>query len=236
MKNKMYKRNLFSLVLVLLTPLVYGVENFESVKVLSTQLPTYPVRLVSEGILEGYAQVVVRVDEKGELTDVYQSTYSHPEFGRLAEKYIKLWTFEPAKLNGEPLSVIKSMDFNFEDKRGVFSLLPMEAAVMKMKVGDSDPRGKRIYSPQELDEAPVLLDSETPLFPEEFKGQGVSGKATVIFYIDEKGEVRMPHVVENSEDVFGMTALLSVRKWKFKPPLAKGKPVTVLARQTFKFN
>lgn len=236
----MCKTNVFSLVVVLLTSLffglAYGVENFESLKVVTTKMPAYPVKLISEGILEGFAQVVIRVDETGELTDIYPSAYTHPEFGRLAEKYIKLWTFQPAKLNGEPLPVIKSIDFKFEDKRGVFSLLPMEAAIMKLKVGPVDTGGKRIYGPQELDEKPIPLETETPLYPEEFKGQGVSGTATVVFYIDEVGKVRMPHVVENSEDIFGMTALLSVRKWKFKPPLVKGKPVTVLARQTFNFN
>jgi TonB family protein len=233
MKNKIYKTTLFSLIVILITPvfsgLTYGVENFESLKVVTTQMPSYPTRLVSEGIFEGFAQVVIRVNEEGKLTDTYLSAYSHPEFGRLAEKYIKLWTFQPAKLNGEPLSVIKSMDFKFEDNRGVFSLLPMEAAAMKMNFGPMDTGGKRIYSPHELDEIPVPLEIETPLYPDEFRGQGIEGTATVIFYIDEEGEVRMPHVTENSQDHFGMTALSSVKKWKFKPPLVKGKQVAILS-------
>lgn len=240
MNNKIYKTNLFSFLLVLLIPqfsnLAHGIDNFESMKVLTTQMPAYPVGLVSEGILEGYAEIIIRVNEMGELTDVYKSAYSHPEFGRLAEKYIKMWTFQPAKLNGEPHAVIKSVDFRFEDKRGVHSLLAMEAAVMKMNFGPKDTDGKRIYSPEELDQDPIPLETETPLFPEEFKGQGIKGTATVVFYIDEEGNVRMPHVIENSQDIFGLTALFSVRKWKFKPPLVRGKPVSVLVRQKFNFN
>ena len=240
MKNKIYNTNLFSFLVVLLIPLLsnpaYGIDNFESLKVLNTRMPSYPLELVSEGILEGYAEVVIRVNQLGELTDVYLSAYSHPEFGRLAEKYIKMWTFQPARLNGEPQSVIKSFDFRFEDKRGVHSLLAMEAAVMKLNFGPKDMGGKRIHSPDELDENPIPLETEPPLFPEEFKGQGIKGTATVVFYIDEEGNVRMPHVIENSQDIFGMTALISVKKWKFKPPLAKGKPVSVLVRQTFNFN
>ena len=240
MDNKFYKPNFISFLAVLLVPLfshpAHGIDNFESMKVLTTRMPSYPVGLVSEGILEGYAEVVIRVNEMGELTDVYKSAYSHPEFGRLAEKYIKMWTFKPAKLNGEPQSVIKSVDFRFEDKRGVHSLLAMEAAVMKLNFGPKDTGGKRIHSPQELDENPIPLETGTPLFPEEFKGQGIKGTATVVFYIDEEGNVRMPHVIENSQDIFGFTALLSVSKWKFKPPLVNGKPVSVLVSQTFNFN
>jgi len=191
--------------------------------------------MIFEGIYDGSAQVVVHVNEMGELEDVYLAAFTHPEFGRLAEKYIWKWTFQPAKLNGEPLTVIKSFNFNFEDKQGVYAVGIQEAVADKFNYGRLA-KSKRIYSPRELDEIPVPIKMTTPLFPQEFKGQGVLGSATGIFYINSDGSVRMPHVTEYSHDGFGHTALLAVKEWKFQPPMSRGKPVAILARQEFSFS
>lgn len=213
---------------------VSAVENFESLEVTYSVLPSYPTKMTFEGIYDGTAQVVVNVNEKGEIEDVYLSAYTHPVFGQLAEEYIRKWKFKPAKLNGEPLSVIKPFDFSFEDRRGVFALGIHEAAATKLRftnfVG-----GKRIYSPRELDQIPEPISMVAPLYPEDFKGKSVKGSATVIFYIDEDGGIRMPHVTDYSHESFGKTALLAVDQWKFKPPLVNGSPVSILVRQEFNF-
>ena len=227
--------SILSLLLLLIPGISSGIENFESLKVLKTVLPSYPTRMTFEAIYEGTAQVVVSVNEKGELVDVYLSAFSHAEFGRLAEESVQKWTFQPAKLNGEPLSVIKPFDFIFEDRRGVFTLGIQEAAASKLGFSRFK-KGKRIYSPRELDEIPVPISMKTPLYPEEFKGQGVEGTATVIFYIDEDGNIRMPHVTEYSHESFGKTALLAVNEWEFQAPKVRGKPVSILVRQIFNFN
>ncbi len=213
---------------------LFGIDNFESLKVLTSELPSYPTSLTSEGVFDGAARVVLNVNENGDLIDVYLESYTHPLFGRLAEESVKKWTFQPAKLNGEPLSIIKAIDFEFEDRRGVFAFGVMESTAAKLnfaRFSDS----KRIYSPKELDKIPEPMEMETPLYPEEFKGQGVVGSATVLFYIDETGEIRMPHVTEYSHESFGKTALMAVEEWKFKPPLVRGKPVSIMVRQRFSF-
>lgn len=224
--------SLLSLMFPRLSP---AVENFESLQVVETVLPAYPMQMTYEAVYEGAAQVIVHVNEMGELEDVYLAAYTHPEFGRLAEEYIKKWTFKPAKMNGEPLSVIKPFDFKFEDRRGVFALGIMEAAASKlnfMQHADS----KRIYSPSELDKIPTPIQMTKPLFPEEFKGKDVQGSATVLFYIDEEGIPRMPHVTEYSHESFGITSLMAVKDWKFEPPMVRRKPVAILARQVFNFS
>lgn len=211
-----------------------AVENFESLEVIHSVLPAYPTSMTFEGIYDGSAQVVVNVNELGEVEDVYLSAYSHPMFGKLAEEYIQKWKFKPAKLNGEPLSVIKPFDFKFEDRRGVFALGVHEAAASKLRFSNFV-GGKRIYSPRELDQIPEPISMTTPLYPAEFKGQRVDGSATVLFYIDEEGNIRMPHVTEYSHESFGKTALMAVNEWKFKPPMVKGKPVSIQVRQIFNF-
>jgi TonB family protein len=223
--------------LALLAPATtYGIENFESLKVVDSVLPIYPVSMTIEGIYDGTAQVVVQVNENGELIDTYLASYTHPLFGKLAQEAIRKWTFQPAKLNGEPLTVIKPFDFRFEDRRGVFAIGIQEAAAARLNLSGGSPDAKRVYSPRELDEIPVPIHMKTPLYPEEFKGKNIDGSVTVIFYIDDDGSVRMPHVTEYTHESFGYTALLAVKEWKFEPPLVRGKPVAILARQKFTFS
>ena len=238
MKTRTQKLLSYSTLLLLFAVLLPGkataVENFESLEVTYSVLPAYPTKMTFEGIYDGSAQVIVSVNELGEIEDVYLSAYTHPLFGQLAEEYVRKWKFKPAKLNGEPLSVIKPFDFNFEDRRGVFALGIHEAAATKLRFSNFV-GGKRIYSPKELDEIPEPISMTTPLYPEEFKGKRVKGSATVLFYIDEEGAIRMPHVTQYTHENFGKTALLAVAKWKFKPPMVNGKPVSIQVRQVFNF-
>jgi TonB family protein len=59
---------------------------------------------------------------------------------------------------------------------------------------------------------------------------------TVEFFIDEKGQVRLPCVArEEAGSVYAACALDAVRQWRFDPPTVKGRAVLVLATQQFNF-
>ena len=210
------------------------VENFESLEVLNTVLPEYPVRLAYEGIYAGSARLVISVDGSGKLTDVFEESYSHPEIGRLANKYIRKWTFRPAKLNGEPITSVKPIDFYFDDKRGVYSIGVPEAAASYFVFGDHL-GSKRIYNAEELDRELEPVTMENALYPRALKDSGVDGMAVVTFYVDEKGRVRMPHTTDYSHISFGESALSTVKEWRFKPPTVNGKPVSIHVQQRFNF-
>ena len=215
-------------------PAMAEIENFESVRVIDSSLPEYPVRLAYEGIYQGGARLIVSIDETGKLTDVFIESYSHSEFGRLAERYIHRWSFQPAKLNGEPITSIKPIDFHFDDKRGVYSIGAPEALTALFYTGDTLD-SKRIHSVEELDRDLEPIEMAQPLYPEVFKNSDMDGSATIEFYVDEKGHVRVPHTTEYTHGSFGETALVTVKEWKFKPPRVNGKPVSIHVRQTFNF-
>lgn len=225
----------FACLLSLGVPSLPAIDNFESLKVVTSVLPSYPLGMTVNGIYDGAARIIISVNENGVLEDVYVESYTHPQFGKLAAESIRKWTFQPAKLNGEPLSIIKAIDFDFEDRRGVFAFGIMESVAAKLNFARFA-ESKRIYSPKELDEIPKPIKMTTPLYPEEFKGQGTIGNVSVLFYIDETGEVRMPHVTEYSHESFGKTAIIAVEDWKFDPPLVRGKPVSIMVRQKFTFS
>lgn len=212
-----------------------GIENFESLKILNVELPAYPMKMTFEGIYEGQATVIINVDETGTILDVYQESFTHPVFGKIAADSVLKWTFQPAKLNGEPVPSVKPLTFKFDDKRGVFSVSMQEAAASFLKFS-KHAKSKRLYDFGELDEGLQPEEMRQPYFPEEFKNKGIEGSATVMFYVDEEGKTRMPHLTDYSHSNFGKAALSAVDYWKFKAPTVNGKPASIQVRQTFNFS
>ena len=74
-------------------------------------------------------------------------------------------------------------------------------------------------------EAPVPVRTSAPEYPYELKREGISGVVTVVFSVDEKGNVVNPAVQKSSNKGFEQAALNAISKWKFKPALQDGTPV-----------
>ncbi|QXD25264.1 energy transducer TonB [Opitutia bacterium ISCC 51] len=137
-------------------------------------------------------------------------------------------------MNGEPITSIKTIDFHFDDKRGVYSVGGPESLTALLYTGNNQD-AKRTYSPGDLDKELEPIEMPAPLYPEDPKHSGVDGSATLMFYVDERGRVRMPHVTEYSQSIFGESALQSVKQWRFESPVIDGKKVSVLVKQRFDF-
>jgi TonB family protein len=88
---------------------------------------------------------------------------------------------------------------------------------------------------RDLDRIPLLLNAVTPRYAIEARDQGVRGTVEVQFFIDEKGTVRMPAVLQADRLDLAQMALEAVRQWKFEPPTHKGNPVMISAVQHFEF-
>lgn len=72
---------------------------------------------------------------------------------------------------------------------------------------------------------PKLVERTRPQYPFELRQQGISGSATVELVVNSKGEVTEAHVVDATETDFGVSAVMCVRHWKFKPATRDGVPV-----------
>ncbi|HEY8994372.1 MAG TPA: energy transducer TonB, partial [Lacunisphaera sp.] len=88
----------------------------------------------------------------------------------------------------------------------------------------------------ELDRAPTRIAGDAPRYAVEAAKQGVRGSVAVYFYIDEKGEVRMPAVQSGPHPYLMEIAVDAMKSWKFEPPTSHGRPVLVAAAQTFDFD
>lgn len=92
-----------------------GLEGFEPPRKIYTPGPTYPQRLRRIGLV-GRAKVAVVLDETGTPTRPRIVDADHPLFGYLAAEAIRTWRFEPARRDGEPISVDYTLTVNFNER------------------------------------------------------------------------------------------------------------------------
>jgi periplasmic protein TonB len=74
-------------------------------------------------------------------------------------------------------------------------------------------------------EAAVPVRTTAPDYPVALKREGITGVVTVVFSVDEKGNVVDPEVQKSSNQGFEQAALNAIAKWKFRPARQDGVPV-----------
>jgi len=201
-------------------------------KVLVEVAATYPVRTAKDAVPGGKARLALRIDPVGRLDDALITAYSLPEFAAAAMTAVRQWKFTPSRVDGDPAFGILEVTFLFDANKPLAST----------RVGPRDEtyfEGEKyqyeaVY-PGQLDQAPTPAHTAAPTFPSDGTGRGLTGSVVVQFYIDETGRVRMPEIVSADHPELGWIVLPAIVKWRFEPPLRKGRPVLVKAEQTFAF-
>lgn len=84
-------------------------------------------------------------------------------------------------------------------------------------------------------EPPVPVRTVAPDYPRDLRNQGVSGVVMVKVTIDEQGNVTATVVSKSSNPGFDQFAMDAVKKWKFKPGLQDGNPVSMTVTIPIKF-
>ncbi len=91
------------------------------------------------------------------------------------------------------------------------------------------------FEVSELDRAPRAISRPPPVYPYSMRRDRVTGSVSVIFVIDQSGEVREPRVEESTHREFERPALEAVRRWRFEPGGKDGKAVPTLVRTPIEF-
>ncbi len=194
----------------------------------------YPREAALRG-MDGFAKVVVEVDEAGKLVDYLVVEASHDYFAEGAVEIVRNATYRPAQVDGAAVPLRAEVPIEFKSD-GIVVNSDFQAIVdLYLQGGHARDRSFRLASLRELDSIPVPIQVDPPRFPAELARQGIVGDAVVDFYIDEHGKVRMPAIVRDDFDELGTLALNAVREWRFEPPLRNGHPVTVRVQQEFRF-
>jgi protein TonB len=82
--------------------------RFESPQVVSTVEPAYPVNSVAGGTVV----LKVTISSSGEITDV-RVLQEAKGFTHLAIEAVRKWKFQPAKLDGRPITASIPVSFSF---------------------------------------------------------------------------------------------------------------------------
>jgi TonB family protein len=208
----------------------------ERLRIKSQQMPVYPLEMVRLGAREGKVVVALSVDTKGQLEDLLVIAHTHPDFADAAVAALRRWTFEPATLGGTPVAAVTEITIDFAvEGTSVVSMTPSDTLAAYFY---SIHQAKDTYRPHtlhELDRIPTPIAAPGPQYPRELADRGRSGDVTVHFFIDEKGNVRIPSIDNTSDAELGSLAILALRQWKFEAPTCKGVPVLVKASQVFRF-
>jgi TonB family protein len=198
--------------------------------------PRFPHALSLSHITEGEARVVVNIDANGKLVDWLVTGYTDKAFANEAVSMLKLWRYEAPTENGRPIGVRTELRFEFEARGRVVSLMAIDTPEVLLKqMGIGPHYTAAVYGLQELDQPVAPINPTSPLYP----AQPVSAKqrqtVVVDFYVDEKGQPRMPVVVNSSHDHFSNAAVDALNRWRFTAPTRGGRPVSVRVRQEFIF-
>ncbi len=206
-----------------------------ALNIIQTEPAVFPLSLLNGIVTTGEATVVIDVDQKGQLSDYLVTGYSRKEFADSAVEALRQWKYEPPLFRGQPWASVQELQFDYTRTGAVVTFTGFEAMNARMEELVKGSFAYRIYTLRELDRIPTPIQVVSPASPAADPKER-QHTVTVDFYIDESGHVRLPSVMrEEVGDAYAASALDAVRQWRFEPPMRKGRPVVVLARQQFNF-
>ncbi len=204
------------------------IDNDESLRRLRVDkfiLPEFPERLRQEGHAKGIVTVAIGRDGEGRVTDVFVLASTHPLLTQTVVSAVQKWKFaRPGDLALPGKEIVPIVRFLF----GARGLAAQEPAV-----DENAPILLPSFS--DLDEMPKPLNHPMPHIRGNSTAPEEGGTATVRYFVDETGKVRVPVVIDCTAPEFGRAAIAAVEQWTFEPPRIAGQPTICREMELFKF-
>lgn len=207
----------------------------ESIKIDPVVTPLMPAALQQSGANDARVVVVINVNDEGKMTDNLVIGYTHRELVHPVTEALKSWQFQPARQDGVAVPAQVTLTVTFDREGSVVSYVGMDLISSYVERITGTKLEYRPSRTQELDRAPVRVNTVSPKYALEALKQGVRGKVQVHFYIDETGKVRMPAVESSNHPYLAEIAVAAVKEWTFEPVTSRGTPVLIEAQQEFSF-
>ena len=213
--------------------------NEKSVQVLRLEklvLPEFPGYVRATGNGRGIVTAAIGRDPEGRVTDVLVLDSTHALLSQAVIAAVKEWRFKlPANPSPRGKEVHPIVRFVFGSKGVVVvSALTGSLAAKTTEVKDNSP--VILPSFADLDSVPKPVNHPMPRFAGATAERIVGGSATVKYFVDETGKVRVPIVVDCTSPELGLAALAAVEQWTFEPPRIGGRPTIALEMGEFTFD
>jgi TonB family protein len=208
-------------------PTTFSARIFRNVDV------TYPLSLLRDGVSHGEARVLININDKGVIIDTLPLAYTHKPFLTATLDALKKWKYEPGRIDNVPVNTLCEITVRFE----VSGILVFDRTPVNMPHQDiaGEEYVYRVHGVRTLDRIPTPLHITQPVYPKDWIAQGLRGKVTVDFYVDETGAIRMPSVGASDHPLLAASVVQAVSEWRFTPPTRRGQPVLVRCQQVFNF-
>lgn len=181
----------------------------------------------------GQVRMVINIDASGKLADYIMLGYTDQRFAEAAEAAIKKWEFRPAMNAGEPIDVLATLEFNFDQRGQVVSLCGTGLFESYLNTTFGQRPVQCVFYAKDVDVMPKPTRTVSPMA---MAGRGQTPtKVIVDFYIDESGHPRMAAVAPNVDAVLAAASIQALEQWRFSPAMRRGVPVAVKASQQFDF-
>jgi TonB family protein len=193
----------------------------------------YPYDLAIQGA-EGEVEMQFNVDPDGMARDIVVVSASEPAFGFAAKAMLEAWQFEPTAENGQPARAMQQvLKVRFDS---VSKDTALDASAQWL-LGELKQERPDIAKAGALDAVPWAVKMAKPVYPRDLlKGNGVSGEATIDFFVDRNGKVQLPRIVSSTQWEFGWAAATAILRFQFTPPTRGGQPVATRMRMPFVFH
>jgi TonB family protein len=215
-------------------PLAAGAAALIPPKIIQTVEARFPATLERSIINQGDATVLVSIAADGTLADTLVAGYSHVDFAREAVAALREWRYEPAQLDGAPVSVRLALKFEFSTTTRVVTLMPLDTAAALMRQPALHAGQNLVASARELDHPLAVLRAVSPRHPGAMAKEP-AGRVRVDFYVDETGHARLPVILESTHPAFAASAIQALGEWQFSVPTRHGRTVIVRIQQEFLF-
>lgn len=127
---------------------------------------------------------------------------------------------EPPRLS------LDQLDLALNPSMGDMSGFAIDLSLDAESLGTSD----IIFEIGDVEEKPTPTRQIEPTYPPALKRQKINGSVTVVFVVDEQGNVVAPRVEKSTHMEFEKPAIDAIRRWKFTPGKKDGEAVKVRVR------
>jgi len=185
--------------------------------------PIYPGVAVQAQI-QGTVVLDVRVNSLGVVEEVVRIG-GPPTLAPTAIAAIKQWKYMPYVRDGEPISVVTTVQLNFSLEANESSGVVVEPRASEDSSPPRIPLPRRIRVSSGVSQR--LLEKKTaPEYPPDVRDAQIQGRVVLHAVIDKEGNVSTLELI-SGPSALARAAMEAVRQWKYRPYLLNGQAIEV---------
>jgi TonB family protein len=239
MHNPTWFARLSAAAVLLAAPLsLLGAMNAEVARQLNLTKfvePAFPDMARMEGVPEGQVALAITRTPDGVPADVLVLQATDPLFGMAAAEAARAWRFQPTN---DPAKLgVRTVRMSFRLSGVVVYPFGKRNIDSPRLILDEKEISAPVHVPrvQALSQVPRPLAQPMPTYPVALQSKAINGEASVRFYVDEEGRVRMPEVIDATTPEFADAALQAVARWRYERPLDRGRAIVARDNWAFQF-